>query len=743
MATIRELVISFGFDVDDAPLKKMETALDDLKSGFLAISAAAVGAAATIFGIAKSTANAADAIKDTSIAVGISYEMLQKLGYAATLSGASQEELADSLRQLARASVDAKDANSETSKAFRQMGVQALDAAGNLKAPDDLLLSLSDAFKKMPPGIQKSALAMQFFGRSGSRMIQFLDNGSQGLRDLGKEAVDLGIIIDDAAIASGAEFNDTLDSLIATAKGVMRIIGTGVIPIISELMIDMRGWIKANRELIKTKLQAFIQLLSKYLSQLWRVLTAVYYVFRGLVVGIDNFTKSLGGFTTVLKTLGTLIGLYFLGRMGMALYDVAKGFLAIGKAAIIAWRSALLMPILIGAAIVGAFLIIEDFIAWLDGRPSTLGFILKNKDKILATLSGWLDSILEYTYKFLKKISVAFMEFFGVPTDQASEAFDSFTATISNAIKFILPWLVKLGNFLTNVLGRAIDGIILLTQGLVTAFVALATNPKQALNDFVLLISDVLKGALLSVMDVVKSLGDSILEFLGIDVSIFAGAWLALEGAISKIIDSIFGFFSDLNSDIEKFISGMIESFTKLFQGDLLGFIASFGTTVLNTIVNVFGSIFSFIAKIIETVFTFATDSIVAIASAIGGKIKAAIIDPIKNALIEVGDFIKAKFGTFAAKLGFDFTNESTPTTINQVQGVLNSPFSGITPAATTSNSSNQSSVNNEIQSTINVTVPPGSDAQGISEAVRKVANEEFNKILRPTARAIKPSVQY
>jgi hypothetical protein len=133
MATVRELVVKFGFDVDDTPLQKMEEGIESIKTGLVAIGAAAVSAAAGLFGIAKTTADAADAIKDTAIAMGISNDSLQRLGYAAQMSGASQEMLADGLRQLALAAVEAKDANSETAKSFRRLGVSATDSAGKMR----------------------------------------------------------------------------------------------------------------------------------------------------------------------------------------------------------------------------------------------------------------------------------------------------------------------------------------------------------------------------------------------------------------------------------------------------------------------------------------------------------------------------------------------------------------------------------------------------------------------------------
>lgn len=745
MATVRELVVKFGFDVDDTPLQKMEDGIESIKAGLVAIGAAAVSAAAGLFGIAKSTADAADAIKDTAIAMGISNDSLQRLGYAAQMSGASQEMLADGLRQLARAAVEAKDANSETAKAFRRLGVSATDSAGQLRAPDEILMGLADGFKRLPAGAEKSALAMQFFGRSGAQLIQTLDNGSAGLRELGAEAASLGLIMDDAAVEAGAAFNDELDRLTGVAKGVVRSIGVGLIPIITELMQAVRGWVLANRELIKSRIQAFVAMLTKFLSQLWRVATAIWNVFRGLVGAIDTVTRSMGGFVSVLKVLAGAIGLFALGRLGMAIFDVAKGFLAISKAAIMAWRSALLGPILIGAAIVAAFLVVEDFIAFLEGRPSVLGFILNNKDQIIATLMAWFEKAKALVYKALKTLTVAFLEFFGIPRDEAEAAFDAFANAVSKAADIAIAVLVPVAKFLWAVLGKAIDGVILLCQGAAKAFVALANNPRQALADFTRMIGDGLKGAILSVFDVVKGLANAFLQLFGVDTSLFEGAWLSLEQMVAGVVESIFGYFGKIRDAWLELIRGLVGAFTSLFQGDVLGFFKKLGGTVLGFIGETIKAFFGLIQDVLGNAVAGIVGAFMAMLTAIGTRLKKMIVDPVKEAVTEAFGFLKGKLGKVAAAIGIDLAapEAEAQARLGEVAAVAANPFGGVTPAATTGNVANTSTSETTINAPITVTVPPGIDATGVAEAVKRAAAEEFNKILRPAARATAGAVSY
>ncbi len=721
MATIRELVIKFGFDVDNAPLTKLEKGLEDLKAGFLAVSAAAVAAAGTIFGIAKSTANAADAIRDTSIAVGVSYEMLQKLGYAAQLSGSSQEELADSLRFLAKSSFEAMDSGSETAKTFRKLGVSATDASGKLKSPDSILMSLSDSFKKMPSGVEKSALALQLFGRGGNKFIQTLDNGSAGLRALGDEAADLGIIMSDSAIEAGARFNDTYDSLFATITGIIKVIGSGLIPVVNEIMTDMRLWIKENKEIIKSKLQSFIQILTKYLKELWRVVTAVFLTFKAMVGVIDSVTKSIGGFTTVLKFLAGAIGLFALGRMALAIVDVAKGFYAIAKAAMVAWKSALLGPILIGAAVLAAFLVIEDFLAWIDGRPSTLGFLIANKDKIFASIAA-----------FFEKVKNKISETLGISGDTFSKWALRIVGTIAGVTayfvtKTVVAWAKGFATMAVSA-ARTSYAVIASSAAMAKSFLiatgSMIANLARLGFSFMVFAARAAASWLMAFWPV--ALAIAAIASLGVAMYQIVTYWDDISATFTALFNSFLQNVSNLWTEFSRYAKA---SFDNVIQ------LAIDSWESIKTAWNEAGVWFSGLWQ-----------SVIDMAVIAGDKIKAAIIDPIKNALTSIGTMIYDKFGAFAAKLGIDLSAPApTPapaSVIPQVQSMFNSPFGGITPAATSQNMS-MASTNNEITSTINVTVPPGSDANSIGEAVRRAASEEFNKILRPAARATQSAIEY
>jgi hypothetical protein len=480
MATIRELVVKFGFDVDENALKKLDKDLDVLKLSFGAVAAAAAGAFGTLFGLAKTTANFADEIADTALAVGVTNNELQRLAYASQLSGGGLETVSDGLKFLARNAQAAIDGSQETAETFARLGVSLTDSNGKMKASPALMLEIADAFKTMGPGAKTTAIAMDIFGRSGAKMIPMLVEGADGIAALGAEAEAFGAILGDESIKQGNEFNDELDRLKVMAMGIVRAIGSGLFPVVSEVTKTFREWISANRELIKQNLQKFVGILQKVLRDIWRVTYAVGRAFFGLIGFVNTLASKITWLIPLLKTLGALFAFYVAGKVAMALFGVVKGFLAIGKAATIANLKVMAIPILIGAAIAAVLLIVEDLFAFLDGRPSFLGFLVKNWPQIVAKLKEVLNNALSWARGAVQKIAVAIAEFLGLPTEKAkvlgeaiAVVFDGIVGTVKYALNLL--WTILSGG--VDVLGKTLS---LLARGLV----ALVTDPVGAIIDF-------------------------------------------------------------------------------------------------------------------------------------------------------------------------------------------------------------------------------------------------------------------
>ena len=53
---------------------------------------------------------------------------------------------------------------------------------------NEILLETADKFKGLPNGVDKTAIALKLFGRSGKDMIPVLNLGSKGIQELQKKS---------------------------------------------------------------------------------------------------------------------------------------------------------------------------------------------------------------------------------------------------------------------------------------------------------------------------------------------------------------------------------------------------------------------------------------------------------------------------------------------------------------------------------------------------------------------------
>ncbi len=65
------------------------------------------------------------------------------------------------------------------------MGISVTDAGGRLRSTAEILRDVADRFASYANGTEKSALAQELFGKSGAKLIAFLNEGREGLQKFG------------------------------------------------------------------------------------------------------------------------------------------------------------------------------------------------------------------------------------------------------------------------------------------------------------------------------------------------------------------------------------------------------------------------------------------------------------------------------------------------------------------------------------------------------------------------------
>lgn len=226
---------------------EMAESVGKLAMRFSAMAAPVAVVGAAIYGLVKTTADAGNEFLKLSKQVGVSVEDLSALKYAAEISDTSFDALTTGLGHFSKSITEAGDGTGDAGRYFKAFGISVRDSSGNLKSTRELLLDVADVFSRMPDGPQKTAWAMQLFGKGAKELIPLLNEGKTGINNLMKEAERLGVVFSKEAAEAADRFGDNLMRLKANVMGLVYVIGNELIPAFNNLYDAIFGG-KSNWE---------------------------------------------------------------------------------------------------------------------------------------------------------------------------------------------------------------------------------------------------------------------------------------------------------------------------------------------------------------------------------------------------------------------------------------------------------------------------------------------------------------
>ena len=445
---VRELFAKLGLSVDAASFAVADHMLGAVKSGLSLLVSGAVKAGEGLAEIVTKTVETAGALNDTSIALGVTTDAIQELGYAAKLNGSSVEGMSDGIRKLSINMAAAASGSEEAAQTFRKLGVQITEG-GKLRTADAVIGDIAEKFKAMPDGARKVAAAVSLFGKSGAALIPTLQAGRDGLAELRQEARELGIVLDKDTIAAGDDLGDTWDKLKAAADGLRYSIGGPLLSGFKELLDSMVRWIKANRELIAQRLRS--------------VMRGIAGAIKAVGVGLDLVWRALNFVIARWKLFAALIvgslAAIAIANAGAVISFIALGAAAIGSAiaAAAAWVVAAAPFIALAALIAIVLLALEDLWVFLHGGKSLIGDVGKELAKLVSDFidqgpkdgEHWMLKILRSVLIYLRAVGRAWEFIFGKIFDGVS-----WMATKIDGLITRLDMLARIANVKWDITGN-------------------------------------------------------------------------------------------------------------------------------------------------------------------------------------------------------------------------------------------------------------------------------------------------
>jgi len=235
---VKELFARLGFKVDDASAKKADDTVNKVKAaakalaGFLASAAVAKG----FINIATSAAQAGDEIAKTSKQLGINAQALQELRHAADLAGVDGAAFSQGLGVLQKNARDASMGSKTMAEAFKTVGVNVKNADGTLKSAEVLIGEISDGMSMMTDSTERTGVALTLMGRTGKRLIPFLEQGSAAINEQRKEAIALGGVMSEELLAQSEAMIDSQARWGRAVDGVRNVIASFLLPTLTKFL---------------------------------------------------------------------------------------------------------------------------------------------------------------------------------------------------------------------------------------------------------------------------------------------------------------------------------------------------------------------------------------------------------------------------------------------------------------------------------------------------------------------------
>lgn len=259
MTVVRELVVQINMKGDAAEKSKsLLGGLADVKAGMDIAIAGAKAAAQAIASFTTDIARQGDELAKTATNLGISVDGLERLEFAAKISGGSLQDVTKGIQTMQRGLFDARTKGTgPMTDSLAAMGLSIEDFDG--LDPEEQFIKLSEAMSQVSDDTDKAGLAQSAFGRAGKTLIPLINQGAKGIRALGAEFEELGGGFTEDGARAAEEFQDSMLRLDTVIESVKIAVGSELLPVITEIIEDIKEWAIANGDAIKEDLVEFIK----------------------------------------------------------------------------------------------------------------------------------------------------------------------------------------------------------------------------------------------------------------------------------------------------------------------------------------------------------------------------------------------------------------------------------------------------------------------------------------------------
>ena len=410
--------------------------------------------------LAKNSMDNAAKMFDLSQKTGVSVEALSRFSKAAKVSGTDVEGVTKALVKLSKGLVEAKNGQGQAGEALKSMGISATDASGKLKDTDQIMLEISNRFKAMPNGAEKTALALQLFGRSGADLIPMLNMGGEAIGKFGAMTTKYA---EDAN--RGADAMVTLQGKVGMLGGKLAVVLLPSITAITESLVKLLDGFNALPGPIQGLIVG-VGLLAISFVALAPAIAAI--VALGPAIAGLKIGATIAGWAGAIGPAITAISAAFSGLLAFLTGTLLPGLLAFFSGPV-GWT------VLAVAAVVAMAILfrkpLQDFAGWLVSWGKPIGrFFTAN---VTTPITNAWTAMVEFLPKAMSSIG-----------DKVKSIFLGVVNTVKGAMRNVLQFIANAVNSVGANVNKLIGAFNKL-PGPNIPFVPILNVPKFAKGGYV------------------------------------------------------------------------------------------------------------------------------------------------------------------------------------------------------------------------------------------------------------------
>jgi len=501
-------------------------------TAFLAVGAAAIGAAKALSEMTVGAAAYADEILTMSTVTGMSTDSLQAYKYAAELVDVSMETLTGSMAKQVKSMANARDGSAKFAEAYEKLGVSVADSNGQLRDSETVYWETIDALGKISNETERDALAMQIFGKSAQELNPLIAQGSEGIAALTEEAKRMGAVMSGDSLNALSKFDDSVQRLKAGAGAAKNAMGTILLPQLQTLADDgvsllgdfTRGLNDAGGDFGKIS-DVIGNTMGGIADMILENLPKIMEVAVDIVTALaDSVTDNL---PMIIEVASSLIFTLLQGLIE-ALPQVTQGAVQLVMYLVDGIIDNL--PLLIQAAL---DMIIALALGVAQALPELIPSIVEAIILIADTLLANMDKILEAAFAIIGGLAEGLLS--ALP--RLMEALPQIITSILEFITSNLPAIIEMG---------------------ITLIVQLAEGLIQAIPQLVAALPQIIEA-------IVSGLGNAVESVMQIGIDIVNGLWEGIQSMGDWLSDSLGGFFGGIVDGVKDLLG--IQSPSTVFAG--------------------------------------------------------------------------------------------------------------------------------------------------------------------------------